>query len=116
MKTIYEYSIQNFTWSKKDNTFYGTAWDLIPNDPYEGFDPFPNGREQFVIRNESTHGFRRFRFVKEETVAVKFEPGDMYSYIDDNMYAPSQDTYYETTWIYESEDGIKCRVDVGISY
>ena len=115
MKTMYEYNIQDFTWSKKDNAFYGTAWDLIPNEPYEGTDPFPNGKEQFVIRNERTYGFRRFRFVEERVLMVISEPSE-YFFSEDVDMGTAPDRYYQTNWVFKSEDGIKCVVDVGMHY
>ena len=115
MKTMYEYNIQDFTWNKEKNTLYGTAWDLIPNEPYKGTDPFPNGKEQFTIRNYKTYGFRRFRFVEERTLMVKCEENIMYSYVDESM-VEQIDHYYQVDWVFESEDGIKCVIDVGMHY
>ena len=112
---MYEYNIQDFAWNKEKNTFYGTAWDLIPNDPYEGHEPFPNGKEQFVIRNDKTYGFRRFRFVEERVLMVKCEENPAYSYIDEDM-TEQIDHYYQTNWVFESEDHIKCIVDMGMHY
>jgi hypothetical protein len=112
---MYEYNIQDFTWNKEKNTFYGTAWDLIPNDPYEGTDPFPNGKEQFTIRNERTYGFRRFRFESEEILTVISEPSE-YFFSEDVDMGTAPDRYYQTNWVFKSEDGIKCVVDVGMHY
>jgi len=116
MKMTYEYNIQDFTWNKEKNTLYGTAWDLIPNEPYEGTDPFPNGKEQFTIRNYKTYGFRRFRFVEERVTTVKLEESLSYTYIDDQYMGGPIDHYHQTDWVFESEDGIKCVIDVGMHY
>jgi hypothetical protein len=115
MKMMYEYNIQDFTWNKEKNTLYGTAWDLIPNDPYKGTDPFPNGREQFTIRNGKTYGFRRFRFVGEEILTVLSEPSE-YFFSEDVDMGTAPDRYYQTNWVFKSEDNIKCVVDVGMHY
>lgn len=115
MKTMYEYNIQDFIWNKEKNAFYGTAWDLIPNDPYQGHEPFPNGKEQFSIRNDKTYGFRRFRFVGEEILTVISEPSE-YFFSEDVDMGTAPDRYYQTNWVYKSEDGIKCVVDVGMHY
>jgi len=115
MKTMYEYNIQDFTWNKEKNTLYGTAWDLIPNDPYEGTDPFPGGKEQFTIRNYKTYGFRRFRFVGEEIFTVLSEPSE-YFFSEDVDMGTAPDRYYQIDWVFESEDNIKCVIDIGMHY
>jgi hypothetical protein len=92
----YEYDVRQFSWVKEDNTFYADAWNLVAWLPDGGTHPeaFPNGKKEFYIVNTQTGGERRFRFVKEVT-----------------EYPVEDDTkYYETAWIFESEDGILCEI------
>lgn len=99
MKNI-EYDIQQFRYTKETNTFYADAWNLIAYMPDGSFHPeaFPTMKEQFVMYNYSTNGFRRFRFVKEITNWL----------IDENEH-----TKYEMIdWLFESEDGIKCIISI----
>lgn len=99
MKNI-EYDIQQFRYTKETNTFYADAWNLIAYMPDGSFHPeaFPTMKEQFVMYNYSTNGFRRFRFVKEITNWL----------IDENEH-----TKYEMIdWLFESEDGIKCMINI----
>ena len=88
MKNI-TYDIHNFKWDIDSNTFYGDAWNLqeVGNGSYYQF-PFPNGKKEFYIKNFETRGFRRFRFVRE----LKMD--------------------YTNQWLFESEDGIKCMVNI----
>jgi len=88
MKNI-TYDIHSFKWDIDSNTFYGDAWNLqeVGNGSYYQF-PFPNGKKEFYIKNFGTWGFRRFRFVRE----VKMD--------------------YTNQWLFESEDGIKCMVNI----
>lgn len=89
MNTVH-YDISDFKWVKEDNTFYGDGWDLYPSEePYYRV-AFPNQRKQFVIKNYQTGNFQRFTFVKETT-----------------------DIFGET-WLFESEDGIRCQINVDI--
>jgi len=82
MKNII-YDIYNFRWDKNSNKFIGDEIMLYPvNDGGYHKYPFPTQRKQFTIRNPKTSGFRRFR-LKTET---------------------------ETTWVFESEDEIYCKI------
>jgi hypothetical protein len=55
-------------------------------------------KKQFFIVNTDTGGFRRFRFVEEITNWL----------IDEN-----ERTKYEMIdWVFESEDGIKCKIAI----
>jgi hypothetical protein len=82
MKNII-YDIYSFWWNGRTKTFVGEEPMLYPvNDVGYYKIPFPNQRKQFFIKNPKTSGFRRFRF-KTET---------------------------ETSWIFESEDGIYCKI------
>jgi len=47
---------------------------------------------EFFIYNYNTNGFRRFRFVKE----IKGDIGG----------------FNYTEWVFESEDGIECRIGI----
>ncbi len=78
------YDLKQFTWNKAENTLHGEAPYLVGMLPDGHFHPcaFPSVKEQFIIKNFETGGFRRFRFLKET-------PG---------------------FYIFESEDGIKCEV------
>ena len=99
MKNI-EYDIQQFRYTKETNTFYADAWNLIGYMPDGNFHPesFPTMKGQFVMYNYNTNGFRRFRFVKEITNWL----------IDENEH-----TKYEMIdWLFESEDGIKCMINI----
>lgn len=93
----YTYHIKQFQWSPKENTFSAFALhlDTIMADgtihPYA----FANMKEQFYILNPETGGRRRFRFVKEETESVDLDECEVMT---------------ATYWLFESEDGIKCKV------
>jgi hypothetical protein len=91
----YRYHIRQFIWDKKQNEFFAEAPFLECVLPDGEFHPeaFPNMRGEFYIDNPKTGGFRRFRFVKEN----KIMDGENYLY---------------TEWIFESEDGIKCRIAI----
>jgi hypothetical protein len=91
----YRYHIKQFVWDKKQNEFFAEAPFLECVLPDGEFHPeaFPNMRGEFYIDNPKTGGFRRFRFVKEN----KIMDGENYLY---------------TEWIFESEDGIKCRIAI----
>jgi hypothetical protein len=86
MNTVH-YDISDFKWVKEDNTFYGDGWDLYAAEP-NYFDVFPSKRKQFIIKNYQTGNFRKFTFVKEVTGV------------------------FGETWLFESEDGIKCQIDM----
>jgi hypothetical protein len=64
------YSITEFKWVKKDNTFYAEADKLHPNGDYKC--TFPNGRKKFYIKNHRTKGFRRFILNKEYDNVLQF--------------------------------------------
>jgi hypothetical protein len=91
----YRYHIRQFVWDKKQNEFFAEAPFLECVLPDGEFHPeaFPNMKGEFYIDNPKTGGFRRFRFVKEN----KIMDGENYLY---------------TEWIFESEDGIKCRIAI----
>ncbi len=91
----YRYHIKQFVWDKKQNEFFAEAPFLECVLPDGEFHPeaFPNMKGEFYIDNPKTGGFRRFRFVKEN----KIMDGENYLY---------------TEWIFESEDGIKCRIAI----
>jgi hypothetical protein len=91
----YRYHIKQFVWDKKQNEFFAEAPFLECVLPDGEFHPeaFPNMRGEFYIDNPKTGGFRRFRFVKEN----KIMDGENYLY---------------TEWIFESEDGIKCKIAI----
>ena len=80
----YRYDILQFHWSKDVNTFYADAWDLVAFMPDGSVHPeaFPNMKKEFFIHNYKTNGFRRFRFINE----------------------------IASEWLFESEDGIQCRI------
>ena len=89
MNTVH-YDIRDFLWIKDANTFHGDGWDLWDAEGDYKF-AFPNGREQFVIKNYQTGNFRRFTFQEE----VTDQDGTYYTYI--------------------SEDGMKCIIDLGVA-
>jgi len=80
----HRYDILQFHWNKKVNTFYADAWGLVAIMPDGSVHPesFPNQKKQFFIHNYKTNGFRRFKFISE----------------------------IESEWLFESEDGIQCRI------
>ena len=97
----YRYDIGNFYWSKEANTFFTEGWNLHCFNQDGSIHPeaFPNGKKEFYIDNPKTGGFRRFRFVEELTETL--------SPIDSDG---STFDFTITSWIFESEDGIKCSV------
>tara|TARA_R110000868_G_scaffold34853_1_gene125455 strand:- start:70 stop:351 length:282 start_codon:yes stop_codon:yes gene_type:complete len=89
--SIVHYDIRDFLWVKDNNQFYADGWDLYDAEgDYRS--AFPNQKEQFVIKNYQTENFRRFTFQKEVT-----DP-------------------FGTYWMFESEDGYKCMIDIGEKY
>jgi hypothetical protein len=90
----YRYDVTQFSWNKDTNSFYGDAPHLVHFNPDGSIHPyaFPNMKEQFFIDNHKTGGFRRFRFVREITAEF-----DGIEFIE---------------WLYESEDGIECRIAI----
>lgn len=99
----YRYEIEDFNWNKETNTFYADAWNLMCQLPDGSIHPevFPNGKKEFYIHNNSTGGFRRFRFLRESIET--FFGGD------ESQMEFSIET---TNWLFESEDGIKCSICV----
>lgn len=87
MADLITYDIRQFSWVKKNATFYGEAPHLVGFLPDDTAHPeaFPSGKKQFIIKNYDTGGFRRFRLVEET----------------DLMY------------FFESDDGIKCNIYLG---
>jgi hypothetical protein len=118
------YDINDFRWSKTDNSFYADANYLYPchisvakrNTPttpeiyFENLSEFseyyksafPNGKDKFYIKNFNTNNFREFIF-KEESVSHFIEKSDP-------DYGIQEYTVEETVWIYKSEDGILCKI------
>jgi hypothetical protein len=94
MKDIF-YDINDFRWSKENNSFYAEAPDLYSLGDHKS--AFPSGKNKFYIKNFKTNGFRSFVFQEEST-----------SYITLNQ----EEDYIveETIWIYKSEDGISCQI------
>jgi len=82
---MYRYDIELFDWD--GNLFHARLSDLWDSDR-RGRIPFPNGKRQFVVENNRTGGFRRFRFEWEEVV-------------DGGLY-----------WKFKSEDGIPLTIFV----
>jgi hypothetical protein len=90
----YRYHIRQFVWNKDTNSFYAEAPFLecvLPDGNYHP-EAFPNMKGEFIIDNPKTGGFRRFRFVKEITANI--------------------DGIQFTEWLFESEDGIECRISI----
>jgi len=90
----YRYHIKQFNWNKDTNCFYAEAPHLECVLPGGEFHPeaFPNMKGEFIIDNPKTGGFRRFRFVK-----------DIVGNIGEQSF---------TEWLFESEDGIECRISI----
>lgn len=100
----YTYDICQFKYNKGENTLYGEAPHLVAILP-DGLihhESFPNQKKEFYIKNYKTNNERRFRFVEEEQ--------DYQEQYDDqgNIYAVAFDPI--KIWVFESEDGIKCKV------
>jgi hypothetical protein len=90
----YRYHIRQFVWNNDTNSFYGEAPHLESVMPDGNYHPeaFPNMKGEFIIDNPKTGGFRRFRFVK-----------DIVGNIGEQSF---------TEWLFESEDGIECRIAI----
>lgn len=90
----YHYHISQFNWNKDTNTFYAEAphLDCIMPDGNIHPEAFPNQKGQFFIDNTKSGGFRRFRYLRDitgEIGGIRF-----------------------TEWLFESEDGIECRIAI----
>jgi hypothetical protein len=105
MNTEYTYDINQFTYNKETNTLSAEALDLYTSNQDGSMhpNPFPNGKQQFNIKNYETGNHRGFRFVKEGemkyTHTVTTQEGQEEIEITSQLY-----------WLYEAEDGVKCRV------
>lgn len=60
---MYRYDIDSFYWN--GTLLHAKLSQLWESDRRSKI-PFPNGKRQFVIENERTGGFRRFRYQWEE--------------------------------------------------
>jgi len=89
---LIEYDMGYFKWDNQARSFYADAWTLYAVDEAHQslIEPFPSGRSQFIIRNLETDGFRRFTFKREIVI--------------------DEDHFSATEWVFESEDGITCRI------
>jgi hypothetical protein len=90
----YRYHIRQFVWNKDTNSFYAEAPHLESVMPDGNIHPeaFPNQKKQFFIDNPKTGGFRRFRYVR-----------DIVGNIGEQTF---------TEWLFQSEDGIECRISI----
>ena len=107
MNTEYAYDIKQFTYNKETNTLSAEALNLYTSNQDGSIhpNPFPNGKQQFIIKNHQTGNHRRFRFVKEDT--------EKYTYTVTSTASGQEDIpvdWSQQYWLYESEDGIQCRV------
>lgn len=93
----YTYDIRDFYWSKERNLFSASAWQLFSTTNPDLQEPFPSQKEQFIIKNNETGGFRRFRFQKEVRYELEVEHGCCAELIE---------------YFFESEDEIKCIIIV----
>jgi hypothetical protein len=96
MKDIF-YDINDFRWSKQNNSFYAEASYLYPLGDYQS--AFPNGKSKFYIKNFKTNDFRSFIFQEENTTYNILDQEEDY-------------TIEETIWTYKSEDGILCQISI----
>jgi len=96
----YVYDIKQFAWDSATNSFFADAFHLCATLPDGLIHPeaFPSAKQQFVIMNYETGGFRRFRFVD---AYVEYYPIDGFD-----------ETYESHIWLFESEDGIKCNITI----
>ena len=97
MQTEYTYDIRDFYWSKERNTLSASAWQLFSLSHPDLQEPFPSDKQQFIIKNNKTGGFRRFRFQREKRYELDVEEGCCAELIE---------------YVFESEDGIKCVIIV----
>lgn len=107
MNTEYTYDIQQFQYTRETNTLSAEALNLYTSnqDGSTHTNPFPNGKQQFNIKNHQTGNHRRFRFVREDT--------EKYTYTVTSTATGQEDIpvdWSQQYWLYESDDGIKCRV------
>jgi len=107
MNTEYTYDINQFTYNKETNTLTADAVQLYTHNKDNSLhpNPFPNGKQQFNIKNHQTGNHRRFRFVKEDT--------EKYAYTVTSTASGQEDIpvdWSQQYWLYESEDGIQCMV------
>jgi hypothetical protein len=104
MNTEYTYDINQFSYTRETNTLSAEALNLYTsNQPNQN--PFPNGKQQFNIKNHQTGNHRRFRFLREDT--------EKYTYTVTSTASEQEDIpvdWSQQYWLYESEDGIQCRV------
>jgi hypothetical protein len=98
----YTYDIRQFKYNKETNTLYAEAFNLEAQLPDGSThqDPFPSGRGQFYVKNHETGNERRFTSLKEQTV----------KYYDNHEEEGWTQEF--TQWVFESEDGIKCVVNL----
>jgi hypothetical protein len=97
MKDIF-YDINDFRWSKENNSFYAEALDLYSlGDHSSDSSAFPNGKNKFYIKNFKTNDFRSFIFQEESIAYITLNQEEDY-------------IVEETIWIYKSEDGIFCQI------
>jgi hypothetical protein len=107
MNTEYTYDIKQFQYNKETNALSAEVLDLYTSNQDGSMhpNPFPNGKQQFIIKNYETGNHRRFRFVKEDT--------EKYAYTVTSTATGQEDIpvdWSQQYWLYEAEDGIKCRV------
>jgi len=102
MKDIF-YDINDFRWSKADNSFYGEANYLYSLGDHSS--AFPNGKNKFYIKNFKTNDFRRFEFEKE--IVVYYESPDKFALEEPVLLFF---TVEEVSWQFKSEDGILCEI------
>jgi hypothetical protein len=96
MKDIF-YDINDFRWSKENNSFYAEAPYLYSLGDHKC--AFPNGKSKFYIKNFKTNDFRLFVFQEENTTHYILDQEEDY-------------TIEETIWSYKSEDGILCQISI----
>jgi len=97
MRDIF-YDINDFRWSKSDNSFYAEApyLNAIGGDYTYAF---PSGKSKFYIKNFKTNNFRQFIFQEENTSYYILDQEEDY-------------TLEETIWTFKSEDGILCQISI----
>ena len=100
MKDIF-YDINDFRWSKANNSFYAEAPYLNALGDYYKY-AFPNGKSKFYIKNFKTNDFRAFVFQEENTSYYILDQEEDY-------------TIEETIWTYKSSDGILCQISIPIA-
>lgn len=70
---LYRYDIDSFDWD--GILFHAKQSELWDIDNQSSI-PFPNGKQQFIVENRRSGGFRRFRFDRKDGDYLQFKSED----------------------------------------